>query len=703
MTGQTFTFQAEIKQLLDILIHSLYTERDIFLRELISNASDALNRVQFEMLTNNDVTSPDAELAIRITFDEEAKTITLSDTGIGMSQQELINNLGTIARSGAKAFIEAIKDNQENGTKAYDVIGQFGVGFYSVFMVADKVRVVSKSYRPDEPAYAWVSDGSNEYVIEPAEREERGTDIIISLKEDAHDFLQTYKVNQIIRTHSNYIAFPIYVGDSEEPTNKQTAIWRKNPKEVEQKEYNDFYKMLTMDFTDPVHHLHLNIDTPYQFYALLFFPASGEQNMFSLRKEPGLQLYARKVLIQDYNKDILPEYLQFIQGVVDSEDLPLNVSRESVQMNRALANLSNIITKRVLTDLKRMADKDREQYLKIFNTFSRFIKQGVYLDHDNSDTVKELLLFQSTHDDVIDNYYSLKEYVARMVENQQDIYYIIADDWHSARRSPHLDAFRKRGIEVLYFTEPVDVAMLMGLSEYQDRKLRSVDESDIDLTDIGTLAEDEAQPEPLPEDTFGAVIARFKEILGERVQDVRESKTLTGNPARLISDEGGTQRNLFRLNRLLEREYQLPVKILELNPRHALLHNLSAMLNGGDPKVVEAVIEQLFENALLQDGIHPDPAAMTERITLLMQAATGTAVSDLDFEAVPKLDAPVAPANTGVPGMPDLSSLGLDMDGLDLDDDFSFQDVDDASNDAGNDAGEDVVEADFSDVDKKDN
>jgi molecular chaperone HtpG len=693
MTAQTFTFQAEIKQLLDILIHSLYTEQDIFLRELISNASDALNRVQFEMLTNHDVTSPDAELAIRIQFDEEAKTLTISDTGIGMSQEELIRNLGTIARSGAKAFIEALKDNQDGSTKAHDVIGQFGVGFYSVFMVADQVRVVSKSYQPDEPAYAWVSDGSNEYVIEPAERTERGTDIIISLKEDAQDFLQSYKINQIIRTHSNYIAFPIYVGDSEEPTNKQTAIWRKSPKEVEAKEYNDFYKMMTMDFTDPTHHLHLNIDTPVQFYALLYFPASAEQTMFSLRKEPGLQLYARKVLIQDYNKDILPEYLQFVQGVVDSEDLPLNVSRESVKLNRVMVNLGNIITKRVLNDLKRMVDKDREKYLKIFQTFSRFIKQGAYVDHENSDTLKELLLFQTTHDDVIDNYYSLKEYVERFADNQQDIYYIIADDWHSARRSPHLDAFRKRGIEVLYFTEPVDVAMLMGLSEYQGHKLRSVDESDIDLSDIGTLAEEEEQAEAVPQDTFSAVIDRFKAILGERVQDVRESKSLTSNPARLISDEGGTQRNLFRINRLIEREYQLPVKVLELNPRHALLHNLSTMMNHGDPKVVDAVVEQLFENALLQDGIHPDPAAMTERITLLMQAATGTAVSDLDFDAVPKLDAPVAPTQSG---MPDLSSLGLDgldMEGLDLED-FSFQNADDD--------GEDIVEADFSDVEKKD-
>ncbi len=674
MTQQTYSFQAEIKQLLDILIHSLYTEREIFLRELISNASDALNRVQFEMLTNANVTSPDSELAIEITVDKEAGTLTISDSGIGMTQADMVSNLGTIARSGAKAFIEAMRENQNGAVSAQDVIGQFGVGFYSVFMVADSVRVVSKSYQPDEPAYAWVSDGGDQYSIEPAEREERGTDIIIQLKEDDKDFLQDYRIKQIIRTHSNYIAFPIYVGEEEEPTNKRTAIWRKDPKEIEDKEYNDFYKMMTMDFNEPAHRIHIRTDSPLQFYALLYFPSSSEPGMFSQRKEAGLQLYARKVLIQDYNKDILPDYLQFIHGVVDTEDLPLNVNRESVQANRIMANLSKAITNRVLNDLKRMVNKDREKYLNIFKAFSRFIKQGVYVAPENRDDVLELLLFQTTHDDSIDQFYSLQEYVDRMAENQQEIYYIIADDWHSARRSPHLDAFRQRGIEVLYFTEPVDAAMLMGLTAYKSYNFRSVDEAGVDLSEVGTAKEEQTpEREALPEDAFDTLIARFKAVLGDRVQDVRQSKTLTGNPARLISDESGASRNMFRLNRLLERDYQLPVKILELNPRHALLHNLSTTLDGGNPAVTEAVIEQLFENALLQDGIHPDPAAMTERITLLMQAATGTAVNELDFESVPKMEAPPAPASGGMPGMPDLSAMMAEM-GLNAEDmDFTAE------------------------------
>lgn len=661
-TQQTFTFQAEIKQLLDILVHSLYTEREIFLRELISNASDALNRVQFEMLTNDDITSPDAPLRIDISFDEEAGTLTISDTGIGMTQEDMVSNLGTIARSGAKAFIEAMRENQNGSASAQDVIGQFGVGFYSVFMVADRVRVVSKSYLPDAPAFAWESDGGEQYTIEPAPREERGTDIIITLKDEEKEFLQGYRVKQVIRAHSNYIAFPIHVDGEDEPTNKQTAIWRKDPKEVEDKEYDDFYKMMTMDFNEPAHRLHMRADSPLQFYALLYFPSSSEQNMLSPRREPGLQLYARKVLIQEYNKDILPEYLGFVQGVVDTEDLPLSVSRESVRANRVMANLSKVITRRVLSDLKRLVNKERDQYLKLFRAWSRFIKQGVYIAPDQSEDIMEILLFQTTHDDDQHQFYTLAEYVERMAENQQDIYYIIADDWHSARRSPHLDAFRKRGIEVLYFTEPVDSAMVMGLTQYKDHAFRSVDEAEIDLSEIGTAQdEDESPNDPVPANTFGAVIERFKAVLGERVRDVRESQTLSGNPARLVSDENAASRNMFRLNRLLEREYELPVKILELNRRHALVHNLSDMLEGGDQTVVDAVIEQIFETALLQDGIHPDPASMAERLYLLMQAATGTATGDLDFAAAPKMDAPPAAPPSGIPGMPSMEDLSAMM------------------------------------------
>lgn len=628
--AETFTFQAEIQQLLDILVHSLYTEREIFLRELLSNASDALNRVQFEMLTNRDIVDADAELAIEIKADETAGTLTVSDTGIGMTHGELVNNLGVIARSGAKAFLQAVKET--NSAAAQNMIGQFGVGFYSVFMVADRVRVVSRSYLPGEPAYAWESDGSSTYTIEPAERETRGTDIIIHLKPDAREFLSYWRLKEVIRRHSDYLAFPIYVGDDEEPANKQTAIWRQDPKAITPEQYNDFYKMLTLDLEPPLHRVHVRADVPLQFYALLYIPASPERSLLSLRKEPGLKLYARKVLIQEYNTDLLPDYLQFVQGVVDSEDLPLSISRESVQATRVMANLKKTLTGRVLTELKRLAQRSHDDYLKIYRQFGRFLKQGLVASPEDRADLESLLFFHTTTSATPDDWYSLDEYLQHMAANQKDIYYILADDFHSARRSPHLDPFRQRGIEVLLLTDPVDAILLMGLTEYKGHTLRSVDEAGLDLSDIGQIIDEPTAQNRLPEDSLDSLIRRFRRVLGDRVRDVRPSSALTASPARLVSDESTAARHRYRLSRLLDQEYEMPVKILELNPRHPLMHNLCRMIGETpDSRLIDAVVEQVFETALLQDGLHPDPASMAERLTLLLQAATGTPAADLDY------------------------------------------------------------------------
>lgn len=636
-SSQVFTFQAEIQQLLHILVHSLYTDQDIFLRELISNASDALNRVQFELLTNAALQDADAELYIEIKADEEAKTLTISDTGVGMTRDDLINNLGVIARSGAKAFIEALK-NVKDSAVAQNVIGQFGVGFYSVFMVADKVRVVSRSHVPGEGVYAWESTGGNEFTIEPAERDIRGTDIILHLKPEMEDFLKAWSLKQIIRKHSDYIAFPIYIHGEEEAVNKQIAIWRQQTSEISEEQYDDFYKMLTLDFNPPLKRIHFRADSPLQFYALLYIPSSREPNMFSPRKEPGLKLYARKVLIQEYSKDLLPEYLNFVQGVVDSEDLPLNVNRESVQANKIMINLKKAITSKILNELKRMARNHKEDYLKIYAEFSRHLKQGVVISPEDRENLEQLLLFASTHSDQPDDLISLDDYLSRTVENQEDIYYIIGDDFQSARRSPHLDAFRQRGIEVLYFTDPVDAAVIMGLTEYKGHQIHSVDEANIDLSNIGTAkTEDTPKLDPVGEVDFATLQSRFKTVLAERVKDVRESKTLVGGAARLVSDESGAARQMFRINRLMDRDYEFPVKTLELNPRHPLIHNLTHLLGGNDQNpVIDLVVEQVFETALLQDGIHPDPASMASRLTALMQAATGTPSDQIGYQAGPK-------------------------------------------------------------------
>jgi molecular chaperone HtpG len=631
--AETFTFQAETQQLLDILIHSLYSEREIFLRELVSNASDALNRLQFEQLTNADIIDPDLPLEIRITVDKDAKTLTISDTGIGMTAEEVRDNLGTIARSGAKNFMQALKDapNKETAT---NIIGQFGVGFYSVFMAADKVRVITRSYKPDAEAIAWEASGGTEYTVEPADKAQRGTEITLYLKEDAEEFLQPWRIKNVVTKHSDYVGFPIYVGDDEKPANKQTALWRQSPRDVTDEEYKNFYQMLSMDFAEPLLKIHMRADVPMQFYALLYVPTTAEASPFSPRKEPGLKLYARKVLIDDYNKDLLPEYLMFMQGVVDSEDIPLSVTRETVRANRIMANLKKTITNKVLSELKQMANKEREKYLEIFAEFGRFLKQGVVMTPADKDDLLPLLFWQTSHDDTKDSFHSLDDYVARMTTGQNDIYYVIANDYHSAKRSPHLDPFRQRGIEVLYFSDPVDAILPMGLTEYKGHQLRSVDEADIDLKDVGQLTADEAQSEPLTETTFESLIDRVKSVLGDKVSDVRESKSLVGSPARLVSDDSGGQRHMFRINRLLDREFQLPVKSLELNPRHPLLHNVSNLLASNvDNPLIDVVIEQVFETALLQDGIHPDPAAMADRLTALMQAATGSA-ENVDFSKV---------------------------------------------------------------------
>ncbi len=664
--SEQHTFQAETQQLLNILIHSLYTEKEIFLRELISNASDALNRLQFEMLTNDAVQDAQAELEIHIEVDEEANTLTISDSGIGMNHEEIVAGLGTIAKSGAKAFIEAMADKPES---AADIIGQFGVGFYSAFMVAKQVDVVSRSYRPEDEAVKWSATGGANYSLEAAEKDARGTSVTLHLKEDEKEFTREFRLKDIIRRHSDYVAFPIHVGDDEEPTNKQQAIWRRSPSEVEDEEYDSFYKMLTMDFAGAKHHIHMRADVPMQFYALLYLPGSAEQNMFSPRKEPGLQLYARKVLIEDYNRDLLPEYLSFVQGVVDSEDLPLSVSRESIQATRVMAGLKKTVTRRVLSELKRMAKNDRDKYLGVFGEFGAYLKQGLVIENEDRSDLEPLLYFQTTYDDDPSRYYSLDEVVERLSENQDELYYIIADDYGSGSRSPHLDAFRQRGIEVLYFTHPVDAMLPMGLTDFKGHKLVSVDSAELDLDDVGQVADEAQTPEaPLESDSFAALLARVKSRLGERVSDVRESKTLVGSPARLVSEDDSGNRYMYRINRLLDKDYELPVKALELNPRHPLMHNLSGLIAAdGDADLIDAVVEQVFETALLQDGIHPDPSSMAARLTLLMQAATGSATADLPFADVKTvISEPVVDATPQI-DLSDLNLGGADSEPIDND------------------------------------
>ena len=611
-------FKAEIQQVLDILIHSLYTEREIFLRELVSNASDALHRVKLETLKSEEVFDKDAELGIWIEGNPEQNTLSVRDSGIGLTEEEMVQYLGTIAHSGAKQFIETMKTLNQGDTKTTtDVIGQFGVGFYSVFMVADEVTVTSRSHKPDAQAAFWHSDGKGTYEVGSADKAERGTTIEIKLKDDAKEFADPTRLRHIVKTHSDFVAFPIYLkeGDEWKQVNEQTALWREQPQNVEAEKYQTFYQQLTFDFAEPLHTLHFAADMPIQFYALLFVPSRRDYKMFKNADDYGLKLYARKVLIQDEFKELLPPYLRFIEGVVDSEDLPLNVSREMVQATPTVARIRKALVGRITSDLSRMAEKEPEQYATFYKEFGTFLKEGVASDPSSHDKFLGLLRFPSTQTEG-DALTSLKAYTERMKEDQKELYYLLGDSLEVAQRSAHLEYFRKHDLEVLYLTDPIDNFMLMGLNEYEGKPLKNIDDADLELPE-----EDKPKIETPKDEKFISLTAFVKQVLGERVEDVRESKLLTEGAARLSNPAGGSS-SVYRVQRLMGQDAQVPKKILELNPKSKIVQELSERLiaNDRDP-LLPVLVEQLFENELLAEGIHPNPAEMLPRLQKLMAAA----------------------------------------------------------------------------------
>ena len=608
---QQFSFKAETKQLLNILIHSLYKDREVFLRELLSNASDALNRLRFEMVTNRDVVDPDAELKIQIAVDKENRQLTIQDTGIGMTHDEVIENLGTIAQSGARKFIEATKDQKVDFSQ---VIGQFGVGFYSVFMVAEWVRVTTRSSKPEAEAVSWYATGEDNYQVSAAEMSERGTKVEVKLKEDASEFADEYRIKNIIHKHSDYIGFPIYVGESKDPVNKQTSLWRSSRQEVKEEQYKEFYKQTTLDFEDPLMHIHMVTDAPVQLYALLFIPSKMERGLFALRREDGLKLYSRNILIDEYNKDLLPEYLRFVQGVVDSEDLPLNVSRETVQSSGLMSRLKKVLTNQVLKDLENLAKNNAEKYQTFWQEFGGYIKQGLSSFSSEEEKLHSLLRFKTNlHPEA---WSSLEDYVGRMKEGQKFIYYIVGDDPKSVLRSPHLDYFHSQGTEVLLLTEPMDSFMLMGLRKHKEFELKNVAQAEIEESQ---KAREEGEAEKIPDADFNSLIERFKQILGERVTDVRASTRLSQSVARLTDPDGAMNPELQRVYRYLGKEYEVPKKILELNPSHSILKNLLQLESGSE--LQNAIIEQIYDSALLVEGLHPDPSSIAPRVQQIIEAA----------------------------------------------------------------------------------
>ncbi len=621
---ETLEYRAEVKQLLDILAHSLYTDREVFLRELISNASDALNRVQFEMLTNHDAIDAEAELAIHISVDEEAKIITISDTGIGMNREEMVQNLGTIAHSGARTFLQ---NAGESKSTLEEIIGQFGVGFYSVFMVADEVTVTSRSYREEDEACSWQSSGDSRFTLAPAYKQSRGTDIRVKLKEDAQEFASTWRLESVIKKHSDYVSFPIYVQGKEgeaKMANRRTALWRQSTSNVDAAQYTEFYKQLTYDDQDPLLYVHMVADAPANVRSILFVPSKRERSTLRLRPDYGLRLYSRKILIQEHSKDLLPEYLRFVEGVVDSEDLPLNVSRETVQSNPVIRQLKRALTNRITKEFKTLADQDsgegRAKYATFWTEFGGFLKEGVATDFGSQEALTDLLRFHSSKVGE-EAWTSLKQYVERMGTEQKAIYYVLGESLRSVARSPHLDYFRAHDIEVLYLVDPIDGYMISMLREYDGKPLQNVDDANLDLP--AADKSEETQTSEVGQEAFDKLVARVKQVLGERVRDVRPSKTLVDHPARLVSPDDSPDRDLQFLRRLMEEKYETPIKILELNRQHPLVASLAGLTadQPGDERI-DPAINQLFDNLLLMEGAYQGPVAdMVDRIQQLMGAA----------------------------------------------------------------------------------
>ena len=611
---QEMEFKTEIRQLLDIITHSIYTSREIFLRELISNASDALDKLRFEQTRSTALRDPEAELAIRITTNPEAKTLTVTDTGIGMSLDEIITNIGTIAHSGTAQFLAKL---QESGGDASSLIGRFGVGFYAVFMVAETVTIRSQSFRPDAKAVEWSSQGQGTYSVQELEETlPRGTSITLHLKDDAAEFARQERVKAVIQKHSNFVSFPIEVDG--ERVNTIPALWRENKFSITAEQYADFYKFLTLDTESPLHTIHLSVDAPVQFSALLFIPKRSPDIFGIDRDVHGLDLYVRRVLIQSKNKDLIPEYLGFVRGVVDTEDLPLNISRETLQENIIVRKMAQTITKHVLSDLQKLA-QDAEKYTQFWKEHGRRFKMG-YADFANQEAFAELLRFHSSRSADATAMVSLAQYVEAMREGQKALYYISGATREAIEKDPHLEIFRTKGIEVLYLLDPIDEFVMEALRRYKDIPLESAEHAD--MSKLESLPDTAEGPSLRPEEsgvTMDKLVETTGRILGDRVREVRLSRRLSQSPACLVSPDGASSQ-MHRIMQILAKDTSIPKKVLELNPSHPLIQHLARLAqHSPEDEFLTMSIEGIFEAALLQDGYIADPHSLAERTYRLLE------------------------------------------------------------------------------------
>ncbi|HBE9177555.1 molecular chaperone HtpG [Serratia fonticola] len=621
MKGQeTRGFQSEVKQLLHLMIHSLYSNKEIFLRELISNASDAADKLRFRALSKPELYEGDGELRVRLSFDKEKRTLTIADNGIGMSREEVIENLGTIAKSGTKAFLESIGSDQ---AKDSQLIGQFGVGFYSAFIVADKVTVRTRAAgaAEDQGVY-WESAGEGDYTIADISKADRGSEITLHLREGEDEYLDGWRLRSVIGKYSDHIALPVEIETKNEEDgsvtwekiNKAQALWTRSKADVTEEEYKEFYKHIAHDFTDPLSWSHNRVEGKQEYTSLLYIPAQAPWDMWNRDHKHGLKLYVQRVFIMDDAEQFMPNYLRFVRGLIDSNDLPLNVSREILQDSRVTQNLRGALTKRVLQMLDKLAKDDAEAYQKFWQQFGMVLKEGPAEDGGNKEAIAKLLRFASTHNDSSAQTVSLEEYVGRMTEGQDKIYYITADSYAAAKSSPHLELFRKKGIEVLLLSDRIDEWMMSYLTEFDGKVFQSVSKADEALDKLA----DETEEQKEAEKQLEPFIERVKTLLGERVKDVRLTHRLTDTPAIVTTDADEMSTQMAKLFAAAGQAAPEVKYIFELNPEHALVKRASDV---GDNEQFAEWIDLLLDQALLAErGTLEDPNQFIRRMNKLLSA-----------------------------------------------------------------------------------
>lgn len=605
---EEFQFQAEMSQLLHLITHSLYSHREIFLRELVSNASDALNKLHFAALTDSSILGEDGDLKIQLTLDEEKKSLTISDNGIGMNKDELIANIGTIANSGTSNFMQNMTGDK---TKDIELIGRFGVGFYAVFMVSDEVTVESRSYQ-DEKGWRWISNGTGSFTIEEIEKPTRGTSISFTLKEDAAEFATKWKVDSIIKKYSDFVSFPIFVG--EEQANKSTALWARSKDEVTEEEYKEFFGYIAHSGGEPMSWQHLSVEAPVQFNSILYIPTEPDRFNGQQEQHSKVHLYVKRVFIQNDCKDLLPPWLRFVQGVVDSEDLTLNVSREVTQDSPVMAKIQKYLVKKIMGELSDWAKSDKEKYDNFWSKFGNFIKEGIHADPGHKEKLLDLYRAQSSNG--ADAWVSLQDYVDRMKDGQEEIYYVYGKNRAAIESNPNLEYFKKNEIEVLYITEEIDDFVMPTMGPYLEKQIVGIDKADLKLD----AAEDEPKETESEEKTKNSLIDLFKTTLGDKVSDVTPSNRLVDSACTLVSPKEGMNANMERMMKMMDQNFQGAKRVMEINLKNPLIQSLGTIQekNGGDPLLTE-MIDQLFESASLLEGSLEDPAPMAARSAKLME------------------------------------------------------------------------------------